>query len=58
MAMGKCFYNGCSCLEFVHTKDERERYIPTKAEVIAAGYTPEAADRIIERETKAKEVWE
>jgi hypothetical protein len=56
MMLGKCIWVGCSCLEFsiesneeyVHTMTER--YIPTREEVIKAGYTPEAADRVIERE--------
>jgi hypothetical protein len=36
----------------VGPKPEPGIYIPTKAEVIAAGYTPEAADRIIAEQPK------
>jgi hypothetical protein len=56
MNMGKCIWMGCSCKEFstdsveeyVHTTNKK--YIPTVEEVIAKGYTREAAVRIVERE--------
>ena len=61
MLFGRCIWVGCSCSEFspdnvkeyVHAINSR--YIPTKEEVIAAGYTPEAADRVIAREIKLHE---
>ena len=61
MSLGKCIWVGCSCSEFsidgieeyIHTK--AERYIPTKEEVIKAGYTPEAADRVIAREINLRD---
>ena len=60
MSLGKCTWIGCSCSEFnteankVYEHTLTERYIPTKEEVIKAGYTPEAADRVIAREIKLK----
>jgi hypothetical protein len=67
MGAGKCFHIKCGpCLEFsldngvANTKVEKlASHVPTKDEVMAAGYTSDAADRVIARETKmAKEVWE
>jgi hypothetical protein len=61
MEFGKCIYVGCSCGEFSIEQNEEyvrsttERYIPTKEEVIAAGYTPEAADRVIAREINIRD---
>jgi hypothetical protein len=40
----------------VGPKPEPGIYVPTKAEVIAAGYTPEAADRIIARQEELRDV--
>ena len=40
----------------VGPKPESGIYVPTKAEVIAAGYTPEAADRIIARQEELRDV--
>ncbi len=40
----------------VGPKPESGIYVPTKAEVIAARYTPEAADRIIARQEELRDV--
>jgi hypothetical protein len=37
-------------------KPEPGIYVPSKAEVVAAGYTPEAADRIIARQEELRDV--
>lgn len=58
MNMGKCIWMGCSCMEFDSEgvgESLHARYIPTKAEVIKAGYTSEAADIIIARETRLRD---
>ena len=53
MNMGKCIWMGCSCKEFSidyvegSVPTNAKRYIPTKAEVMAKGYTSEAANSII-----------
>lgn len=58
MNMGKCIWMGCSCKEFStdyvggSVPTNAKRYIPTKAEVMAKGYTSEAADIIIARENR------